>query len=213
MPRQLPKYFSKWGGKPNAGPDQSLASDDELDAITKDVPQLLRIRLAQTLSMLEYCLRLNPHVSENWQELLEIMWNSETELKECIGVRTLPDGTNVEFPMLVDSLCFKYPELKGAVIELGQVLTEIENFDPALYKSVKVSKSLQGERGAKSKRGPKYFGEINFVLEKIIAAKGPEYMRKKNDSDIVRLVQTYWKEGDCPSDSTIRRVVKKKFFK
>jgi hypothetical protein len=63
MPRQLPKYFSKWGGKPNAGPDQSLASDDELDAITKDVPQLLRIRLAQALSMLEYCLSANSGAS------------------------------------------------------------------------------------------------------------------------------------------------------
>jgi hypothetical protein len=213
MPGQPPKYFSKWGGKPNFGPAQSLASDDELDAIAEGAPQLLRIRLAQALSTLEYCLRQNPHVSENWKELLEMMRRSKTELKKYIGVRTLPDGTNVEVPMVVDSLRFKYPELKSAVFDLGRVLTEIENFDPDLYKCVKVSKSLQSERGKKSRRGPKYSNGIDAVFDILVADKGLESLRKKNVSDIIKMVQTRWENGACPSDSTIRRAAKIKFSK
>jgi hypothetical protein len=139
------------------------------------------------------------------------MRNSETELKECIGVRTLPDGTNVEFPMLVDSLCFKYPELKGAVIELGQVLTEIENFDPALYKSVKVSKSLQGERGAKSKRGTALdYEKIDLVLNTV-------YRANASVSSVISWFHGRWQEEfdalDLPSDSSLRKRIKENFTK
>lgn len=208
MPGQFPKYFSELFGRQNFGPAQSLASDDELDAITKGAPRLLRIRLAQALSVLEYCLRQNPHISETWKELLEMFLTSKTELKKYIGVRTLPDGTNVEVPMVVDTLHFKYPELKNVVFELERVLEEIENFDPALYKCVKVSKSLQSERGKKSKRGPIYFDGIDAVIDQIVADKGLESLQKKSVSDIIRQVQIRWNGDVCPSESTIRRAVK-----
>ena len=56
-----------------------------------------------------------------------MMRRSKAELKKYIGVRTLPDGTSVEVPMVVDSLRFKYPELKSAVFELGRVLGCVDN--------------------------------------------------------------------------------------
>lgn len=213
MPGQFPKYFRELFGRQNFGPAQSLASDDELDAITKGAPRLLRIRLAQALSTLEYCLRQNPHISETWKELLEMMLASQSELKKYAAVRTLPDGTKANVPMVVNTLRFKYPELKNVVFELGRVISEIENFDPALYKCVKVSKSLQSERGKKSRRGPKYFNDIGAVIDQIIADKKLESLRQKKMSDIVRQIQIRWNGDVCPSESTIRRAVKIKIFK
>ena len=209
----LPEFFSQFGEKPNFGPTQSLASDEELDAITKGLPRLLRIRLAQALSSLEYCLKQNPHISENWKQLIETWRNSKCEMKTTNGIYQLPDGTTITFPILIDKLSFKYSELRNEVFNLARVLTEIECFDPALYKCARVSKILQSERGKKSRRGPKYLNAIDIILNKIASEKGGNCLREGNTSNIVRMVQIRWDGDDCPSDSTIRRAVKIKFFK
>lgn len=206
MPRQFPKYFSELFGRQSFGPAQSLASDDELDAITKGAPRLLRIRLAQALSVLEYCLRQNPHISETWKELLEMFLTSKTELKKYIGVRTLPDGTNVEVPMVVDALHFKYPELKNVVLELGRVISEIENLDTSLY----MSAVIYNEAQRISASGKKIDGDVD---EKVVEAlTKADYVNAKHGDKgkIKRGIADRHTVSERHVDSLIRKLKKNK---
>lgn len=218
MARTVQDVFDLWSQ--DAVPVEQvsdLASQEEIEKIAAGCPDVLREKLEWAFWRLSCVLRRKPEIPKDWKQLV-LLYRNQTSPVNDAGVFVFPDGEAVEIPILVERSAFRYDEIFHDVAALSDALDALENFNPELYKSEKVRRSINSDNGKKSKRSTALdYEKIDSVLNALYRAKGVDGAKKAAVSDVISWFHVRWQkefEGlKLPSDSSIRNRIKEKFTK
>lgn len=225
MARTIEDVFAFWSENAEeveeCHPYCPLVSDDEIAAMTADVPQVLRDSLTWAFFSLEHALRRHPEIQDGWRDLVAA-YRADTALTHDVGAFEFPDGEIVEVPLRIDRLAgFRYKAIDDEVARLVSTLDKIENFNPEEYQSTLVESSYQSKRRMGVTRPPTYDPQnIERVLNEV-EAKCNTAIVHKSATWIIQRVEQEWPrvfrgtpiENAVPGPSTLRKAIKKKFSK
>lgn len=190
-------------------PFAGLVSDDEIAAMTADVPQILQDSLIWAFFGLERVLQRNPHITETWRELVAA-YRADTTATHDVGVFKFPDGEIIEITLLFDcSSGFRYKAIDDAVARLVSALDEIEKFDPEKYKSKLVDSSYQSIRAQRGRSRETDDESIRREAQTLGYFDLPSYSRKKAEilDEIITRLGLY--QGVGTSKPSQRRHLKR----
>lgn len=169
--KSVKRLWELYGYDPSEGnadevANQRIVTEEELDSLTAGYPVFLRNNLDWSFYGLERVLKRNPHITEDWRELVKTFRETSGPRPATLLCKT-DYGVVFKSKALIDSHSFKYPELSFALHDLVEALDAITNFDPSLHMSDVLYKEAQRITAI----GSKVDRDTNKKIEEEITAK------------------------------------------
>lgn len=119
-----------------------VVTEGELDSLTAGYPEFLRNNLDWAFFGLERVLKRNPHIKEDWRDLVKLFRETSGPKPKTLICKTA-HGVSFKTEALIDSHSFKYPVLNHVMFNLIEELDAIANFDPSKHMSAVILKEAQ----------------------------------------------------------------------